>query len=54
MSLFPNMLLCLNLSRLMIEPKVGLECVFFAKQMNINKFFHNELFINNLIHLQSY
>jgi len=34
-----NTLLCLNLSRLIIKPKVQLELDLFTKQTNINKYF---------------
>ena len=53
-SLFMNILLCLNLTRLVIELKLGLEFGMFSKQININKYFLKpklKLFIKSLAHL---
>ena len=38
--MFTNKLLCLNLTHLIIESKLRPELDSFAKQTNINKFFH--------------
>ena len=38
-SLLTNILLYLNLTRLIIKPKVRFKLDLFTKQMNINKFF---------------
>ena len=38
-SFFTNTLLCSNLVRLTIEPKLGFELGLVVKQMNINKSF---------------
>ena len=53
-SLFMTILLCLNLTRLVIELKLGLEFGMFSKQININKYFLKpklKLFIKSLAHL---
>ena len=39
MSLLTNTLLYLNLTQLIIKPKVGLKLNLFTKQTNINNFF---------------
>ena len=58
MKLFTNLLLCLTLMRLIIEPKLSLKRGFFAKQTGKKKLFFQtclELFIKkNFVNLQSY
>ena len=38
-NLFTNILLCLSLTRLLIEPKLGLKLNSLTKKTNINKLF---------------
>ena len=48
---FISILLCLNLTYLIVKSKLVVELSLFAKQKNMNKLLLN-LFINNLVNLQ--
>jgi len=48
--IFISILLCLNLTYLIVKSKLVLELSLFVKQKNMNKLFL-ELFINNLVYL---